>query len=333
MQFLDWKWLRPSLWLSLSAILLFSLTLDDVSTLQRLVTLSLCSLSLFNGYIEYLVSAVFISPGNAKASASGEHWTSQYGMFKGVKLHVQTFASHPDQPLAIVIHGWRSTSASVVDRAQWFVDRDWNVVMIELPGHGQSTPIPRWNAITAAGHVQHHLQNIHDFIEVSESSPVFLYGHSMGGYLCSRLASMESPTLPFTITGVILESPLMLYSHILEEICQHLWIPKFLRPLHLKRLYRDVQSMHPGVVPALSLEQFDIPHWGLPNAPTLCLQAKHDNRLGQAHSDALESRWNTEHELILHRIEGLTHSGARVNDERNRLLGDWLQTFDSFKVS
>jgi pimeloyl-ACP methyl ester carboxylesterase len=329
MVFLHRKWLRTQLWL-IAAAIAFVLIIASKPTRPILIVGSiLLIVCLFNAYLELMVSAIFISPLKPKKSAEGSQWTSHYGSHKGLQTHIQVHSSKPHHPLVIFVHGWRSTSASIEDRALWFVEKKWNVVLLELPGHGKSSAIHRWNAITSADHIGSQLRNLNSFISVSEQAPVFLYGHSMGGYMCSRLSSQQTEPLGFNITGVIMESPLMLYSHILDEICKQFRIPKILRPMHLKRLYRDVQMMHPEVIASDSLKQFDVPEWGLPNAPILCLQSMNDNRLGREHYDALVLHAGEENELTHHLIETLTHSGARTNTEREQLLLEWLETFES----
>ena len=329
MTFREWKWLRTLLWLSLFIATTVLLISADLSLFWFCTLLIASVVCLYNSYLEFMVSAIFISPLKPKKSAIGEQWSSHYGIHKDVKTHIQVHSTNPNQPLVIFVHGWRSTSASVADRAMWFVEKNWNALLLELPGHGQSSPIHRWNAITSAEHVEYHLRNLSEYISVSKDAPIFLYGHSMGGYLCSRVSSQQSKSLGFNITGVVLESPLMLYSYILEEICRQLRIPRFLRPMHLKRLYRDVKMMHPEIEPSDTLKQFDVPQWGLPNAPTLCLQSMNDNRLGRAHYDALVLHGGKEHPLTHHLIESLPHSGARTNEDREQLLSDWLHSFDS----
>ena len=329
MIFLHRKWLRTQLWLLTFATVCI-LLLAAEPTFPMLIVGVICSiLCLFNAYLECMVTAIFISPLKPKKSAQGSQWSSHFGEHKGLRTHIQVHSSVPENPLIIFVHGWRSTSASIEDRALWFVEKKWNVVLLELPGHGKSSPIHRWNAITSAEHIGSHLRNIQSYISVSEQSPVFLYGHSMGGYMCSRLSSQQTEPLGFNISGVILESPLMLYSHILDEICKHFRIPKVLRSVHLKRLYRDVKMMHPEIVPSDSLQQFDVPEWGLPKAPILCLQSMNDNRLGRAHYDALVLHARGEYPLTHYLIESLSHSGARTNTEREHHLLAWLESFDS----
>jgi pimeloyl-ACP methyl ester carboxylesterase len=329
MIFLQRKWLRTQLWL-LTFFLVCVLLIVAEPSFPMLIVGAICTIvCLFNAYLEFMVTAIFIRPLQPKNSAQGSQWISHFGVHKGLQTHIQVHSSAPENPLIIFIHGWRSTSASIEDRALWFVEKKWNVVLLELPGHGQSSPLHRWNAITSAEHIGFHLRNIRTYISISEPAPVFLYGHSMGGYMCSRLSSQQTEPLGFNISGVIMESPLTLYSHILDEICKHLRIPKILRSMHLKRLYRDVQMMHPEIVATDSLQQFDVPEWGLPDAPMLCLQSMNDNRLGRAHYDALVLHAGEDYALTHHLIESLTHSGARKNTEREHLLLAWLESFDS----
>ena len=94
--------------------------------------------------------------------------------------------------------------------------------------------------------MEHHIENLDSFIDANKISHFFLYGHSMGGYICTRFAS-NSKNFPFELplSGLILESPLMLYSKIFEEISSKLKIPSAIRPFHLRRVFRDVRSMHP----------------------------------------------------------------------------------------
>jgi len=288
---------------------------------------------LFIAYLEALVSALFISPGPAKDSFESNEWQSHFIEFESVTTHIQTFQQEHVAPLIVFIHGWRGSSASVMGRAKWFVEKGWHVVICELPGHGKSTPLQRWNALTAVKHMQFHIKHLHDIIEPQQVSHFFFYGHSMGGYIFTRL-SVDKENIPFNLplSGLILESPLMLYSKILNEIRDQLKIPHALRKLHLGRVFRDVQNMHPSITDD-TLEQFDIPQWGVPLVPTLCLQAMTDTRLGRDHYDALVNTFSKDTHLTHHLIESLTHSGAETNDEREAHLLNWLETFDSLSIA
>lgn len=323
------KWLRLWLWLTasiLSCLCLINAYLVESPFFWTFIVL----FCLFNSYLEFIVSALFISPGAAKKSLDSPGWNSHYPTLNSKVTHIQIFNHKKTAPLVVFIHGWRGSSASVLERAQWFIEKGWHVAIMELPGHGSSTPLARWNAITASKHIQFHLKNFEHLLEQRYVSDFFLYGHSMGGYLCTRI-SQDPENIPYSmqLSGIILESPLLLYSKILLEISDKLKIPKILRPLHLKRVFRDVKAMHPEIVESNGLEQFDIPVWGVPHAPTLCLQAMNDNRLGRDHYDAAVLEFSKNTRFTHHLIESLSHSKARRNEEREILLLEWLNQFDS----
>ena len=323
------KWLRMLAWLSatfLSVLCLINAFIVESHPLWSCV-IAFC---FFNAYLEFLVSALFISPGLPKPSFQSDEWISHHLQFDTKTTHVQLFQQEQTAPLIVFIHGWRGSSASVLDRAQWFVDKGWHAAIMELPGHGSSSSLTRWNAISASKHIQYHLQNFESILEPNYVSNFFLYGHSMGGYLCTRI-SKDPKNIPYELplSGVILESPLLLYSKILLEISDKLKIPHFIRPLHLKRVFREVNLMHPEINDSLGLDQFDVPLWGVPSAPTICLQSMNDNRLGRSHYDAAVSEFTDNVPFTHHLIESLTHSGAQSNHEREEHLREWLNTFDS----
>ena len=332
MEVLSSKWLRTFVWIFSTALVSICLINQYLFT-SPYIWLIIGAYCLFNAYLEFMVSAIFISPGKTNKSLESENWKSNFREFDSITTHIQTFQQENVAPLIVLIHGWRSTSSSLQGRAEWFVKKGWHVVICELPGHGKSTSVQRWNALTAVKHMQYHIRNLHNIIEPQHVSHVLFYGHSMGGYICTHLSTDEM-NIPYDLplTGLILESPLMLYSKILDEIRDQLKIPSILRPLHLRRLFRDIQAMHHSIK-AKNLKQFDIPQWGIPSVPTLCLQAMIDTRLGRDHYNATVEVLSKQGNLTHHLIKSLSHSGANKNDERESHLLEWLETFESLMLA
>ena len=328
MDLMNRRWSR-GLFFTTTFLCLISVFFYADESLYRIFILPLMLYAMYNSYLELVVAKIFISPNNSKPSIEGGIWQSHSPQFKSLNSHILTTNTNGvDAPIVIFIHGWRSTSLSVVDRAEWFVEKGWNAVIIELLGHGKSSPIDRWNAISAVEHVEHHLNRLETFIDISHSPDLFVYGHSMGGFIASRITSSNSKVNNLQWTGTILESPLMMYSEIYEEIVDTLHVPNIVRKSLLRRVYREVLQMHPEIKVEDTLEQFNIPQWGLPRVPTLCLQASNDNRLGRMHYDVLHQ--HAEHSrTTFHLIETLTHSGAKRNAERESLLLEWLSEFES----
>ena len=331
MALLQSKWLRMFAWILLM-LTSFFFVITGTFFDSKLLWLSLFVICFFNAYLEYTVSALFISPGKRKKSIDSKKWKSHYFLHDSITTHMQINQKSEPAPLVVFIHGWRGSSASVFERAEWFVQNGWHAVIFELPGHGMSTSLYRWNAITASRHIQRHLQNLDGILDSEKVTDFFFYGHSMGGYISTRLSS-KKVNIPngMSLTGVILESPLLLYSNILNEIVGHLKIPTILRPLHLRRVFRDVTSMHPDIQIDDGLKQFDVPSWGVPLAPTLVLQAMNDTRLGRGHYDAAVKEFPKSIPFEHHLIESLSHTGARTNEEREEILLNWLNEFDSLQ--
>jgi pimeloyl-ACP methyl ester carboxylesterase len=158
---------------------------------------------------------------------------------------------------------------------------------------------------------------------------IVYYGHSMGGFVGLNL-SKRIDNLPWghKIKGWILESPMTKYSMIYEDSIRRNKIPKILHSSIQKRLFAQFSALHPQEKPIHSLTELDVPIWGMPQQPTLILQAEEDSILGRSHYDLLVSSMidaGREEILTTHLIEDLPHSGARTNSTRNLHIEQWLE--------
>ena len=110
MIFLHRKWLRTQLWL-LTFVLVCVLLIVAEPSIPMLIAGAICTIvCLFNAYLEFMVTAIFIRPLQPKNSAQGSQWISHFGVHKGLQTHIQVHSSAPENPLIIFIHGWRSTT-------------------------------------------------------------------------------------------------------------------------------------------------------------------------------------------------------------------------------
>ncbi len=86
-------------------------------------------------------------------------------------------------PKLLAIHGWLDNAASFEPISPWF--EDFDMVAIDLPGHGRSDHRPR-------GAWYHYIDYLHDVstcIEALQWQRFSLLGHSLGGAVCSVLAA------------------------------------------------------------------------------------------------------------------------------------------------
>jgi alpha-beta hydrolase superfamily lysophospholipase len=102
----------------------------------------------------------------------------------------------------VIMHGLKDHSARYADFAHEAAGRGYSVYAFDLRGHGRSAG-PRvdpddWND---------YVEDLDSFLALVEArepgSPIFLFGHSMGGAIAARTAEIHRPQLE----GLILSGP------------------------------------------------------------------------------------------------------------------------------
>ncbi len=74
------------------------------------------------------------------------------------------------------------------------------------------------------------------------------------------------------------------------------------------------------------VEFLESPKWGVPDAPTLLVQAKDDTTLRDAHwKHLVDVHSKMESNFTQHIVENLKHSYERKNIERDQLIRHWLE--------
>ena len=80
--------------------------------------------------------------------------------------------------------------------------------------------------------------------------------------------------------------------------------------------------------PILRVDDVDVPKWGIPDKPTLVVQAGNDERLGEIHYQKLIESF-TDKELLSNIIlDDLTHAGARKNKNRDNVIENWIESLN-----
>jgi len=290
------------------------------------ILICLSSVLLFNSYLESLVALTFIAPHNRKLSLTGENWTSGTLVHDGPDIFYVANFGERKAPLAIIIHGWRSGSSSMLGRAEVFLSKGYHVLIMELPGHGSAQGVSKWNAGVATRNFMYLFDNLHKICDLDNISKIYLHGHSMGAFVLLRY-SRESHKLKNSehIQGYILESPMTCYSEIFRESCQRLFVPKFLINRFWNRLRFHFNYLNKGFPPIINIEDVDVPIWGIPDRDTLVVQAGNDERLGQVHYKQLIESFTNKKLLTNIVIEDLSHAGARKNKSRDEVIEQWLE--------
>ena len=228
-----------------------------------------------------------------------------------------------DKPLAIIIHGWNSRAINMEGRAKIYLDQGYNVILFEMRAHGGNTPVEHW----AAMHICHDFE---EMLKIYSSNGwlengFIVHGHSMGGFIAQR-GLRESLETSNNLKGVILESPVTSYSLINNVTCKYLLIPKIIHPWMMRRLLRHYNSINKPRYQIKDVKDLESPEWGLPNSPTLLIQAKHDSTLGEEHWKHLVKVHSlTESKFKYHIVENLKHSQERENGKRDELILTWMK--------
>ena len=227
----------------------------------------------------------------------------------------------PAKGLILYIHGYGSSLRRAEARCRHMNELDIDIVGMNLRGHGGCNLRDEWTLLKLVADLEALLHQLsHELEKLPEQ--VWIYGHSMGGFLALRLGAHPSGWWKSRLAGVIVESPVTSYPLIIERT-----MPRFLRftmPWVRWILRREHERIHPDL--PVRYATAAIPHMGLPTAPVLALQAAEDRRLGLIHFDEL-SKALTQHQTSceLHVIEGHVHTTAKDTDARKKLVEQWLR--------
>jgi pimeloyl-ACP methyl ester carboxylesterase len=303
--------------------------IGDYSLLGNVIFTLLIGALLVNLFIEYIVIQIFRKPDFQKPSIEIEPWLELIADCRGVEARAMLNRRDESAPMLLMIHGWKSSAESVRERAEWFCEQGWHALIVEMPGHGKAMPVEKWTAIRVIEHTVELMGALDRLLSSEDITEIVYYGHSMGGFVGLNLSKrIDNHPWGHKIKGWILESPMTKYSMIYEDSIRRNKIPKILHSSIQKRLFAQFSALHPQEDPIHSLMELDVPIWGLPQQPTLILQAEEDSILGRSHYDLLVSSMidaGREEILTTHLIEDLPHSGARTNSTRNLHIEQWLE--------
>ena len=91
-------------------------------------------------------------------------------------------AHQPEHPLAVFIHGAGMDHTVWALQSRWLAFHGWNVLAVDLPGHGNSAGAPR----TSIGSLSQWLV---DLISAAKAESATLIGHSMGSLIALHAAA------------------------------------------------------------------------------------------------------------------------------------------------
>ncbi len=227
------------------------------------------------------------------------------------------------KPLAIVIHGWNSTAVNMVGRGELYERMGYNVVLFEMRAHGGNKPVEQW----AVMHVCHDLELVLDFFANKGwlKNGFVVHGHSLGGFVAQRVLNSNAKGINNPL-ALVLESPVTSYVYINNRTCKVLRIPKVFHKWLMQRALRYYNRVIRDKFRISSLQALSIPEWGLPDCPTILIQAKNDDTLGLIHAQLLIDTHSTiQSNFQYYILNELKHANERHNSVRDQVLVKWFE--------
>lgn len=118
----------------------------------------------------------------------------------------------PEAPCLILLHGWSRSKLTWLLRLQWWRARSRRILILDLRGHGDSTPDgATMGDIDAA--------DVESLIERIDEECVVLVGRSLGSAIAINAAARAASSLPGVVRGVIAVAP---YQHLSKSIAARL---------------------------------------------------------------------------------------------------------------
>jgi pimeloyl-ACP methyl ester carboxylesterase len=126
--------------------------------------------------------------GGIAGNTQGFHVQRQVSLTGG-DLVIQEWGPE-DAPIIICLHGWLDNLASFYPIANE-LSRSFRLILVDLPGHGQSKPL------LDGGHyyIWHNVEVLHQLLQTLHLTKVHLLGHSMGGVVASLFSGAFSESV------------------------------------------------------------------------------------------------------------------------------------------
>jgi len=305
---------RKATWDAKFILLALSLTvIISLLTPYEIIVISIFLLILLH---QLLLRMIFRGPVKRSLPFTDPDWDVITVDNNGVDAYGFVRFQEQKSDLIVFIHGWQSSSEKFIERIKIFHNEGLHTLAIDMRGHGLSPNTTEWTA----GKVIQDVKSILQEIDTSKIEKIHFYGHSLGAFVCIGMHnSRHTGWWKDNYGTLMLESPMVAYSPIMEDMASKF---TFMMPLLKWLAVRGFNKIHPEVG-GIEWKDIDIPLWGVPKVPTLLLQAANDNRLGRFHYNLLLEQ---DIEIYPHLIESLTHSKNRVNEERDVLIKNWIET-------
>jgi|TARA_B110000438_G_scaffold57020_2_gene57081 pimeloyl-ACP methyl ester carboxylesterase len=267
-----------------------------------------------------IYSSVFITPPRIINRISDPRWEEfAYKGWGEENMKAHLLRSEIDSEDTILyLHGYNSNLGNGESRCLHMNSIGLNVIGLDQRGFGEQKGKYEWTILKVIADIELLLERIPSILGYTPDK-LWIYGHSMGGFLSIRLSSHLSGWWGESLSGVILESPVTSFPLIIEKklpgraVMASPWVRHILR--------REYQRIHPDL--NIGYANSQIPFWGLPKVPILVMQAANDETLGDEHFDLLMKHFETIAEINV--LDDMPHTSKVDIEERRNILEKWLK--------
>ena len=221
-----------------------------------------------------------------------------------------------NRDLVVYLHGYGSSLARGETRAGQFNDLGMNVISLDQRGFGTQGRRKDWTVLKAVTDVEGLLDHAPKVLGFKPKR-LWIYGHSLGGFITLRLASHPSGWWKDSLRGIMLESPVASMPLLIEKklpgraaLATH-WVRHILRMEH--------ERIHPDL--GIRYSNAELPYSGIPIVPVLVLQSKNDSTLGNHHFLLIKEYIS--HISEIHILD-MPHTSLVDVEERRHIVAEWM---------
>tara|TARA_B100000768_G_scaffold177001_1_gene190579 strand:+ start:982 stop:1806 length:825 start_codon:yes stop_codon:yes gene_type:complete len=196
-------------------------------------------------------------------------------------FHGQYWKAKNTKAVVVLAHGMGEYSGRYAHVAKRLNDNDFSVVAFDHFGHGKTTGKRGHNPSFEAV-LESVSMTIKKATELFPNTPIFLYGHSMGGNTVINYALKKTTTLQ----GIIATSPFLklafeppkiklVIGKLLQKLAPSMTMGNEINPTDISREKIEVDAyindplIHAKISPNFSLTFIDSGIWAIENAPKL----------------------------------------------------------------
>jgi len=262
--------------------------------------------------------SVFVTAKPESAASIGPEWkTFTFSGWGNETLvaHLLESDSQSDD-LVLYLHGYDSGLARGESRALHLHSLGPNVLGLDLRGFGNQGKRYDWTLLKVIADIEGLLNHVPKSLGFTPKR-LWIYGHSMGGFLTLRLASHSSGWWKEALRGILLESPLASFPRLIDDklpgrtVMAKPWVRHILR--------REYERIHPDL--NVRYANSELPYSGIPDVPTLVVQAENDEVLGREHFELAEKYLDKSSDF---HIIDMPHTSRVDTIQRQRVVQEWL---------